>query len=127
MLSQNLCGLFFTATETANERGDTPRRFLRAHAKGAKDFHDAFTGPGERPKDGPSAAATIRLIAKWGEQSPEVRGGIAYIDPALRVNVADVLRQIAWYTSRGMLEADVDGNQIIDSATSFRRLNYCAC
>jgi NitT/TauT family transport system substrate-binding protein len=105
----------FTATKTANERGDMLRRFLRAYAKGAKDFHDAFTGPDERPQDGPTAAATIALIAKWVEQSPEqVRGGIAYIDPALRVNVADVLRQIAWYKSQGMLKADVDGNQIID-------------
>jgi NitT/TauT family transport system substrate-binding protein len=105
----------FTATKTANERGDMLRRFLRAYAKGAKDFHDAFTGPDERPQDGPTAAATIALIAKWVEQSPDqVRGGIAYIDPALRVNVADVLRQIAWYKSQGMLKPDVDGNQIID-------------
>jgi hypothetical protein len=43
------------------------------------------------------------------------------------VNVADVLRQIAWYKSQGMPKADADGNQIIDSATSFRCLNYCAC
>ena len=101
---------------------------MRVYAKGAKDFHDALTGPDERPKDGPTVAAAIALIAKWGEQSPEqLRGGIAYIDPALRVNVADVLRQIAWYKSQGALKADVDGNQIIDSATSFRCLNYCAC
>ena len=105
----------FTATKTANERGDMLRRFLLAYRRGAKDFHDAFTGPDEQPKDGPTAATTIDLIAKWVEQSPEqVRGGIAYIDPALRVNVADVLRQIAWYKSQGMLKADVDGNQIID-------------
>ncbi|HEX4194579.1 MAG TPA: ABC transporter substrate-binding protein [Stellaceae bacterium] len=105
----------FTATKTANERGDMLQRFLRAYRKGAKDFHDAFTGPDERPKDGPTAAATIALIAKWVEQSPEqVRGGIAYIDPELRVNVADVLRQIAWYKAQGMLKPEVDGNQIID-------------
>jgi NitT/TauT family transport system substrate-binding protein len=105
----------FTATKTANERGDMLQRFLRAYRRGAKDFHDAFTGPDERPKDGPAAAATIDLIAKWVEQSPaQVRGGIAYIDPELRVNAADVLRQIAWYKSQGMLKADVDGNQIID-------------
>jgi NitT/TauT family transport system substrate-binding protein len=105
----------FVTTKTANERGDMLQRFLRAYRKGAQDFHDAFTGPDERPKDGPTAGATIDLIAKWVEQSPEqVRGGIAYIDPELRVNVADVLRQIAWYKSQGMLKADVDGNQIID-------------
>jgi NitT/TauT family transport system substrate-binding protein len=105
----------FTATKTANERSDMLQRFLRAYRKGAKDFHDAFTGPDERPKDGTTAAATVALIAKWVEQSPDqVRGGIAYIDPELRVNVADVMRQIAWYKSQGMLKADVDGDQIID-------------
>jgi len=105
----------FVTTKTANERQDMLRRFLRAYAKGAKDFHDAFTGPDERPQDGPTAAATVALIAKWVEQSPEqVRGGIAYIDPELCVNVADVMRQIAWYKSQGMLKADIDGNQIID-------------
>jgi NitT/TauT family transport system substrate-binding protein len=105
----------FTATKTANERSDMLQRFLRGYRRGAKDFHDAFTGQDERPKDGTTAAATVALIAKWVEQSPDqVRGGIAYIDPELRVNVADVMRQIAWYKSQGMLKADVDGNQIID-------------
>jgi NitT/TauT family transport system substrate-binding protein len=105
----------FTATKTTNERSDMLRRFLRAYRKGAKDFHDAFTGPDERPKDGPTAAATIDLIAKYVEQSPEqVRTGIAYIDPELRVNVADVLRQIAWYKAQGMLKPELDGNRIID-------------
>ena len=40
--------------------------------------------------------------------------GIAYVDPSLRVNVADVLRQIAWYKTQGMVKPDVDGNAIID-------------
>lgn len=105
----------FTATKTANERGDMLQRFLRAYRHGAQDYHDAFTGPDERPKDGPTAAATIALIAKYVDQSPEqVRAGIAYIDPQLRVNVADVLHQIAWYKAQGMLKPDLDGNAILD-------------
>ena len=48
-------------------------------------------------------------------QSPDaVRSGIAYIDPQLRVNVADVMRQIAWYKSQNMVKGDVDGQKIID-------------
>ncbi|HEY3916818.1 MAG TPA: ABC transporter substrate-binding protein [Stellaceae bacterium] len=105
----------FTATKTADTRPDLVRRFLRAYRKGAQDFHDAFIGPDERPHDGPTAPATVALIAKYVEQSPEqVRAGIAYIDPQLRVNTADVLRQIAWYKAQGMLKGDVDGNRIID-------------
>ena len=55
------------------------------------------------------------MIAKYIDQSPEqVRAGIAYIDPQLRVNVADVQRQIAWYKAQGLLKPDFDGNQILD-------------
>ena len=105
----------FTATRTANERGDMLRRFLRAYRRGAKDYHDAFVGPDERAKGQPTAPATIALIAKYVGQTPEqVRAGIAYIDPQLRVNVADVQHQIAWYKAQGMLKADLDGNAILD-------------
>jgi hypothetical protein len=44
---------------------------------------------------------SCRLIEKpFGYTTGPSCGGIAYIDPALRVNVADVLRQIAWYKSQ---------------------------
>lgn len=105
----------FTATKTANDRHDMLERFLRAYRRGAKDYHDAFVGPDERPKDGPTADATVALIAKYVGQSPaQVRAGIAYIDPQLRVNVADVLHQIAWYKTQGMLKPDLDGSAILD-------------
>ena len=105
----------FIATKTADERRTMLEHFLAAYRKGARDYHDAFTGPDERPKDGPKAAETIAIIAKYVEQSPQsVRSGIAYIDPQLRVNIADVMRQIDWYKSQGMVKADVDGRKIID-------------
>jgi NitT/TauT family transport system substrate-binding protein len=105
----------FTATKTADNRRDMLERFLAAYRHGAQDYHDAFIGPDEKPHDGPSASTTIALIARYVEQSPDsVRSGIAYIDPQLRVNVADVLRQIAWYKAQGMLKPETDGNQILD-------------
>lgn len=105
----------FVATKTADQRRDMLARFLRAYRRGAQDYHDAFIGPDGRPQDGPTAAATVALIAKYVDQSPEqVRAGIAYIDPQLRVNVTDVLQQIAWYKAQGMLKPDVDGNRILD-------------
>src|SRR5579863_993812 len=107
----------FVATKTADQRRDMVERFLAAYRKGARDYHDAFIGPDERPKDGPTAAATIELIAKYVAQSPaDVRGGIAYIDPSLRVNIADILHQIAWYKGQGMLKPDMNGDAIIDKS-----------
>jgi NitT/TauT family transport system substrate-binding protein len=105
----------FVPTRTANEKRGMLEHFLAAYRKGARDYHDAFIDQDERPKEGPTAAATIAIIAKYVEQSPDaVRSGIAYIDPQLRVNVADVMRQIAWYKSQNMLKGDVDGEKIID-------------
>ncbi len=40
--------------------------------------------------------------------------GIAYVEPMLRLNVADVLRQIAWYKTQGMVKPEVDGATFID-------------
>ena len=105
----------FVATRTANERRDTIERFFRAFRKGAQDYHDAFIGPDERPKDGPAAAETIAIIGKYVSQPPEaVKLGIAYVDPSLRVNVADLMRQIAWYKAQGMVKAEADGETIVD-------------
>ena len=105
----------FVATKTADERRDVIERFFRAFRLGAQDYHDAFIGPDERPRDGPTAAETIDIIGKYVGQPPEaVKLGIAYIDPTLRVDVADVMRQIAWYKAQGMVKPDVDGSAIID-------------
>ena len=105
----------FVATKTADERRDVIERFFRAFRRGAQDYHDAFIGPDERPRGGPTAAETIDIIGKYVGQPPEaVKLGIAYIDPTLRVDVADVMRQIAWYKAKGMVKPDVDGSAIID-------------
>jgi len=105
----------FVATKTADQRHDMIERFFRAFRQGAQDYHDAFIGPDERPRDGPFAPETIAVIAKYVGQPPEaVKLGIAYIDPSLRVDVDDVMRQIAWYKSQGMVKPEVDGAAIID-------------
>jgi NitT/TauT family transport system substrate-binding protein len=105
----------FVSTKTADERRDTIQHFFRAFKKAAQDYHDAFIGPDERPKDGPSAQATLELIARHVDQKPEsVRLGIAYVDPSLRVDVKDIRRQIAWYKAQGMVKDDVDPDAIID-------------
>jgi NitT/TauT family transport system substrate-binding protein len=105
----------FVTTKTANERRDMIERFFRAYRKGALDYHDAFIGPDERPKDGPKAPEMLAIIAKYVGQPPEaVKLGIAYIDPSFRVNAKDLFRQIAWYKSQGMVKTEVDGEAIID-------------
>jgi NitT/TauT family transport system substrate-binding protein len=107
--------LTFTATKTADERHDTVERFLTALKRGAKLYHDAFTSPDGREKEGPGAAELIPIMGRYLGQSPdEVRLGIGYIDPDLRLDVKDVLHQVAWFKGEGMLKGEFDAASVID-------------
>jgi NitT/TauT family transport system substrate-binding protein len=105
----------FTATKTANDRRDTVERFLRAYRHGARAYHDAFIGADEKRADGPTASEITAIIAKYNGLSIEQVGrAIAYVDPDARLDVRDVLHQIAWFKSQGMLKGEIDGDAIID-------------
>jgi len=105
----------FTAAKTADERSDTVARFLRAFRKGVRDYHDAFTGPGETRQDGPTAAAVWGVIMKYAELSAaDIKLGVPYYDREARLDVKDMLHQIAWYKAQGLLKPEVDGEAIID-------------
>jgi len=39
---------------------------------------------------------------------------IPYSDPENRLDVADVLRQVAWYKSQGAVKGEVTGEAMID-------------
>jgi NitT/TauT family transport system substrate-binding protein len=109
-------GVVFTSTKTADNKADFARRTLRAIAKGRRDYVAAFIGPDGAPKDGATSAAVLNLIAKHLNQSPDqVKLGLIYMDPEGRLDEADILRQIAWYKSHGMLKTDIDGHAIMDS------------
>ncbi len=107
--------LLLTATPTANGKQALVERFLRAYRKGARDYYNAFTGPDGKRKDGPTADATLALIAKnLNQPAALLKDGISYDDPDARLDVQDVLRQIAWFKEQNMLPQDADGRKMID-------------
>jgi NitT/TauT family transport system substrate-binding protein len=108
-------GSIFTSTKMANDHADTVRRFLRAYKHGVQDYHDAFTGPDERRHDMPTAPEVSALIAQFVGQTPEqIRAAVPYLDRSARVDVGDVMHQIAWFKSQGMLKDNIDGKEIVD-------------
>jgi len=108
-------GATFVSRATADHREETVRRFLRAFRRGTRDFHDAFTGAEERREDGPTAGAVEGIIAKYTGLPPAaISSAIPYVDPDARLDVKDVLHQIDWYGSQGLLKQPVDGTAIID-------------
>lgn len=108
-------GSVFVTTKTANERQDMLTRFLRALRKGAQDFHDAFTGPDEVRRDGPTAQAVLAIVAKYLGEAPEkIKVEMPYVDPKMRLDARDVVHQIAWYKAQGMVKGDVTAGKLID-------------
>jgi len=108
-------GIVLTATKTADARRDTVDKFLAAYRKGARDYQDAVTAADGKRKDGPDADAMIAILAKYTKQSPaDVKLGIPYLDADARLDVADVLNQVRFYKSLGLVKSEVDGKGLID-------------
>ena len=108
-------GALFVSTKSANDRGAMIKRFLTAYRKGAQDYHDAFTGPGETRKDNAGADEAAAIIAKGtGLTVDQVKAGIIFIDPQARLDEDDVLRQAAWYKSQGMVKESVTRDVLFD-------------
>ncbi len=108
-------GAVFTTTKSADERGDLLNRFLRAYRHGTKDYHDAFTGPDEKRRDGPGTPAMLDILAKYLGQTPEqLKPGISYLDADARLDAKDVQHQIDWYKSQGLMKDDLKAGVLID-------------
>jgi NitT/TauT family transport system substrate-binding protein len=109
-------GGVLTSTKIANDRPDQVQRFLRAYRKGVEYYYDAFIAPDGSRRDGPTADEVIAIATKYTGLPPEqVKIGIAYYYRAARLDVKDVLRQIAWYKAHGMVKGDFDPKSIIDA------------
>ena len=89
--------------------------FMRAYKKGAHDYYDAFTSADGKRKDGPTAPAILAIMSKALNQSVEqLDQAISYDDPDAKLDVKDVLHQLEWFKSQGMLPADADGEKMMD-------------
>ncbi len=107
--------IIFVSTKSADQRSQMIEAFLRAYKKGAREYYDAFTGPDGKRKDGPTAPAVLAILAKHLHQpAAQLDQGISYDDPDARLDVKDVLHQVEWFKSQGMLPADADGPAMID-------------
>jgi NitT/TauT family transport system substrate-binding protein len=109
-------GAAFTATKAANDRHDTIARFLRAWRHGAQDCHEAFADADDKPVLGATAPEMLATIAKYtGLPVETIKLGLPFCDSEARLEIQDVLHQIAWYKAQGMVKPEVDGAQIIDT------------
>ncbi len=104
-----------TGTKTIAEHPQEVEAFLRAFKKGAREYHDAFTGPGEKRQDGPTAPEVLAILAKYtGQSADQIRLSVAYVDAEARVDVKDIRHQIQWFKDQKMLKDDIDPNAVMD-------------
>jgi NitT/TauT family transport system substrate-binding protein len=107
-------GAVITSVQKLKSEPGAIAHFLVAYRKGVRDYHDAFTGPGERRQDQPSAPEIIKIIAKDTGTPPEtVADTIGYIDRDAALDVADIARQIAWYKKQNLLTGNLTAEELI--------------
>ena len=54
------------------------------------------------------------MASHIGQPATRLQTGIAYVDPEARLDVKDVLHQIDWFKSQGMVPADAKSDGVID-------------
>lgn len=116
-------GGLFTTPKAITARRPMLEKFVRAYQKGAQDYFDALLrrdGEGRRVFD-EKAAETAALIAKYvypsepaAKAATLVEASAFYVDPQAKLDVADILKQIAWYKEHGLVAAEVDGRATLD-------------
>jgi NitT/TauT family transport system substrate-binding protein len=108
-------GIVYTTRKTADERRGTVEKVLRALKNAMRDYHDAFTDPDERRKDGPTAPEILAILSKQLGQPPaQVARAIAYVDRDGRVDVKDLNHQVAFLRAQGLIKGAVDLDAIVD-------------
>ena len=108
-------GTIYTATKTADDRHDMVERFLRGYREGVHDYDDAFVEANGTRRDSADAPAILEILSKYLDQTPAaLKPALGYVNAEGRLDVKDILRQIAWYKSQGMIKPDVDAEKVID-------------
>lgn len=106
-------GALITSAKLADGNPDRVKRFLNAMHKAQRDYHDAFTGPDGKRADQADAPAVYAIIAEYlGQTVEQIRPALAYVEG--RVDVDDVLHQIAWYRDHGFIKNAAGAEQIVD-------------
>ena len=107
----------FTTPKMIADHKATVEAFLRALKLGARYYHDAYTGAGEKPQDGPTAPEVTAILAKYTSLTPDqVKASLAYVDADERVDTGDIVHQVEWFKSQKMLKDEVKGEAVMDSS-----------
>ncbi|MBV9136226.1 MAG: ABC transporter substrate-binding protein [Hyphomicrobiales bacterium] len=115
-------GLFTTPKAIATRR-PMLEKFVRAYQKGSQDYFSALLrrdDQGRRVFEEKSAEAAAQIAKYVYPSEPAAKAAMLveasafYVDPQARLDVADILKQIAWYKAQGLVAAEVDARASLD-------------
>ena len=114
--------LVFASHDMVEQHADTVKRFLTAYRKATRDYYEAFTDAQDLRKDGPTAKATLDIIAQWIGQPPAtVVLGLPYVDADGRTDAPGIQKQIDWYRSIGAIKTEMRATTIVDARYAIER------
>lgn len=121
-------GALFASPKLVSDNRALVQRFVTAYQKGMKDYHDALLrldAKGERIADDKAKAAAV-VIGKYVYPSDpadvavgKVIQSAVYVDPAAKIDTADIDRQIEWFKKEKLVDASVESKAFVD--TSFAK------
>jgi NitT/TauT family transport system substrate-binding protein len=99
-------------------------KFVHAYRRGAADYAAALLRKDRSSKrisdiKSKEAATTIARYVfpgRGNDAAATVELGAYYIDPQARLDVADVVRQVAWYKSQGLIDKAIDARTVVDAS-----------
>ena len=110
-------GVVFASPQTLETKRDLVERFMRALAQGAEEYNRNFNqlGPNGKLLQGPDYNALATIIATHaGIKRSDIDGQIAFIDPHARYDEEDILKQVAFWQSQGLVAKGFDFHKIFD-------------
>jgi len=120
---QQLGALFVNAKALASKRA-LIEKFVRAYQRAAADFAPLLKL--DRSGKRVSTVKTRELatqIARYvypgknlGAATTTVENGVYYIDPKVRLELADLERQIEWFKAQTLIDASVDARNVLDTS-----------
>jgi NitT/TauT family transport system substrate-binding protein len=116
-------GGLFTTPKTIAAKRAMVEKFVRAYQRGAAAYAAAFLARDEfgRIVYGPDSEAAAALVGKSVYPSdpaevaaPKVKASAFFVDPEARLDVADIVQQVAWLKQQKLVDAGVDARAILD-------------
>lgn len=112
----------FTTPRFIAAHPDALKGFMKAYAQGVSNYREAFLriDPDGKPIADAKTEAAIPLITKYvftGDPNAreKILAGIGYYPAGGTLDVADVLAQLQWFKSQGLVKGDADPKSMIDT------------